>query len=587
MSEFDYVIAGGGSAACVAAMRLVREFNARVLMIERGPARKSPILRMPAGYMKFLARDDYLEMHKTVAQVRLGGRAPIVPQAKVLGGGSTVNAMVYMRGQREDYDGWDAFLGQGSGWSYDDLLPHFRALEKNTKFNDEYHGIEGGLLVSDPGVLCDTTEDYLLTAQGMGFPLNPDFNGARQNGVGIMQHTMGKRGRRMERCDAVTAFLSEVMNDPRMTIITDARVDRILIENGRVVGVQYRKGGEAFSVRAERDVLLAAGTYNTAKLMMLSGLGPADHLRDHKIDVIVDLPGVGTGLQDHHEVPVIATTKGPSGYFGQDRGWRMLRNGLQYMLFASGPVTTTGIESCLFYDPDGGERPTVQLYCAPIVYLDRDVSDAAPSYGVTLTSCLLRPKARGSVRLRSTDPAAQPLVDANFFGNPEDLRITKASIRVARQILASRPLSDKIAEELLPGISVKADDELSAYCGKTVKTNYHPVGTARMGPDGDGLSVLNARLQVRGVDGLRVIDCSAMPFIPSGNTNAPVMALASRAVDFIAGNKRGPENPSFRGGRRVAVLIAAAGPSRHGAEIENGGPEGASDPPTAKREVQL
>ncbi|MEO9339715.1 GMC family oxidoreductase N-terminal domain-containing protein [Mesorhizobium sp. SB112] len=538
MAEFDYVIAGGGSAACVAAMRLVRDFDARVLMIERGPARKSPILRMPAGYMKFLARDDYLEMHKTVAQPRLGGRAPIVPQAKVLGGGSAVNAMVYMRGQREDYDGWDNFLGRGSGWSYDDLLPHFRALEKNTKFNDRYHGINGGLLVSDPGVLCDTTEDYLLTAQGMGFPLNPDFNGARQYGVGIMQHTMGKRGRRMERCDAVTAFLAELMNDKRLTIITDARVDRILIENGRAVGVQYCKAGKDFSVRAEREVLLAAGTYNTAKLMMLSGLGPADHLREHGIEVAADLPGVGSGLQDHHEVPVIATTKGPSGYFGQDRGWKMLRNGLQYLLFASGLITTTGIESCLFYDPDGGERPTVQLYCAPIVYLDRDVSDAAPSYGVTLTSCLLRPKARGSVRLRSGDPAAQPLVDANFFGDEEDLRITKASIRVARQILASRPLSDKIAKELLPGFSVQSEDELSAYCGKTVKTNYHPVGTARMGPEGDGMSVLNSRLQVHGINGLRVLDCSAMPFIPSGNTNAPVMALASRAVDFIVGKER-------------------------------------------------
>jgi choline dehydrogenase-like flavoprotein len=535
MSAYDYVIAGGGTAACVAAMRLVKEHGARVLILERGPAKTARLMRMPAGYMKYLARDDFLEMHRTAAQPRLGGRAPIVPQAKALGGGSAVNAMVYMRGQREDYDGWDAHLGGGSGWAYEDLLPHFRALERNTKFNDRYHGIDGGLLVSDPGALCDTTQDYLLTAQGMGIPLNPDFNGARQAGVGVMQHTMGLRNGRMERCDAVTAFIADLLNDRRLTIVTGAQVDRVLFEGGRAVGLSYRVGGQAKTVNATREVLLAAGTYNTAKLMMLSGLGPADHLREHGIDVRADLPGLGSSLQDHHEVPVIATTKGPSGYFGQDKGWPMVRNGLQYMLFASGPVTTTGIESCLFYDPDGGERPTIQLYCAPIVYLDRDVSSAKPSHGVTLTSCLLRPKARGTVRLRSADPDAMPLVDSNFFGDPDDLRLTVASLRFAREVLASRPLSDRIRDELLPGRDVTDDAGLEAFCGKTVKTNYHPVGSAPMGPDDDPMAVLDASLRVRGVEGLRVIDCSAMPMIPSGNTNAPVMALASRAVDLIAG----------------------------------------------------
>lgn len=535
MSAYDFVIAGGGTAACVAAMRLVREHGARVLILERGPARTARLMRMPAGYMKYLAQDDFLEMHKTAAQPRLGGRAPIVPQAKALGGGSAVNAMVYMRGQREDYDGWDAYLGSGSGWAYEDLLPHFRALERNTKFNDRYHGIDGGLLVSDPGALCDTTQDYLLTAQGMGIPLNPDFNGARQAGVGVMQHTMGVRNGRMERCDAVTAFIADLVNDERLTIVTGAQVDRVLFERGRATGLSYRVNGQVKTVRADREVLLAAGTYNTAKLMMLSGLGPADHLREHGVEVVADLPGLGSALQDHHEVPVIATTKGPSGYFGQDKGWPMVRNGLQYMLFASGPVTTTGIESCLFYDPDGGERPTIQLYCAPIVYLDRDVSSAKPSHGVTLTSCLLRPKARGTVRLRSADPDAMPLVDSNFFGHPDDLRLTVASLRFAREVLASRPLSDRIKDELLPGRDVTDDAGLEAFCGKTVKTNYHPVGSAPMGPNGDPMAVLDPALRVRGVEGLRVIDCSVMPMIPSGNTNAPVMALASRAADLIAG----------------------------------------------------
>ena len=530
---FDYIIAGGGSSACVAATRLVRDHGARVLLIERGPAEYARLMRMPAGYMKYLGREDFLEMHHTVEQPRLGGRGPIVPQAKVLGGGSSVNAMVYMRGQRDDYDHWDAFLGGNAGWSYADLLPHFKALEKNQKFNDAYHGIHGSLLVSDPGQICDMAQDYILAAQGAGIPYNPDFNGVRQNGVGVMQHTMGVVNGRMRRSDAVFSFLSQVMDDKRLTVVTEALVTRILFEGSRAVGVEYVKDGKRVEARAEQEVLVATGTYNTAKLLMLSGLGPAAHLQEHGIAVKADLPGVGENLQDHHEVPVIATTKHPSGYFGQDKGWPMLRNGLQYVLFGTGPVSTTGIETCLFYDPDGGDRPTVQLYCAPIVYLDRDVTDQKPTYGVTLTSCLLRPKARGSVRLRSADAAAKPLVDSNFFGDPDDLRLTIASMRFARKLLATDPIGPNIKDELMPGTGKVSDDELAAFCAKTVKTNYHPSGSARMGRDDDPMAVLDTRLRVRGVEGLRVIDCAAIPFIPSANTNAIALALGNKAVSIL------------------------------------------------------
>lgn len=539
--SYDFIIAGGGSSGCVAATRLVRDFGYRVLLIERGPAKTAAIMRMPAGYMKYLARDDFLEMHQTVPQSRLGGRAPIVPQAKVLGGGSAVNAMVYMRGQREDYDGWEAYLGEGSGWSYADVLPHFKALERNTKFNNAYHGIDGELLVSDPGSLCDTTQDFILAAQELGQLYNHDFNGEQQSGVGVMQHTMGRAAKgRMVRCDTASAFLSQVVNDPRLTVVTDALVTRVLIDKGHAVGVEYHHNGHTVRAFADGEVLVAAGTYNTAKLLMLSGLGPADHLREYGVDVIADLPGVGANLQDHHEVPIIASTHRPSGYFGQDKGWRMVLNGLQYVLFGTGPVTTTGIESCLFYDPDGGERPSIQLYCAPIVYLDRDVSSAKPTYGVTLTSCLLRPKARGSVRLRSANPADKPVVDANFFGHPDDLRLTVASLRFARQLLAAKPIGEKIAEELLPGTGVDSDDELAAYCGRTVKTNYHPSGSVRMGPDDDPMAVLDSRMRVRGIARLRVIDCSAIPFIPSANTNAAAIMLGRRAAEFVASSEEHP-----------------------------------------------
>lgn len=532
--SFDFIICGGGSAASVSAMRLVSEFGFSVLIVERGPRTTNAIMGMPAGYMKYLAKDTFLEMHRTVPQPQLGGRAPIVPVAKALGGGSAVNAMVYMRGQKEDYDGWAAGLGNSEDWSYEDLLPHWTALEHNARFNNRYHGIGGRLRVAEPGYISDTTEDFLLAAQGLGHRYNPDFNGERQNGVGIMQHTYGQWGRYRRRSDTKKAFLDPLRRDKRLTIVTEARVDRIIIENGKAVGIAYTRNGDPHEARAAREVLVGAGTYNSAKLLMLSGIGPAEHLDDFQIPVIADLPGVGENLQDHHEVPIIATTKGKSGYFGQDKGWPMIRNGLQYILFNSGPVTTTGIESCLFYDPDGGDRPTIQLYCAPIVYQDRDVSKAKPTWGVTFTSCLLRPKARGTVRLRSADPAAQPLVNCNFFGDPEDLRLTLASMRHARKLLKTEPFLSKIREEILPGEDVDDMVGLTRFAQETVKTNYHPSGSLKMGRDDDPMAVVDARLRVRGVENLRVIDCSIIPAIPSANTNAIAMAIGSKAASLIA-----------------------------------------------------
>jgi len=532
--EYDFIIAGGGSAASTCAMRLVRDFGFSVLVLERGPRDTARLMRMPAGYMKYLNRDDFLEMHQTVPQPQLGGRGPIVPVGRALGGGSAVNAMVYMRGQKDDYDGWASAVGSNNEWSYADMLGHFKGLERNSKFNDQFHGIGGNLRVSDPGYISETSEDYLLACQALGHPYNPDFNGARQNGVGIMQHTYGTWNGRKERSDAKKAYLDPLADNPNLTIVTGAQVDRIVVENGRAVGLAYRENGQEKIARARREVLVGAGTYNSTKLMLLSGFGPADHLREFGIDVLADLPGVGQNLQDHHEVPVIAAAKGKYGYFGEDRGLRAMLNGLQYLLFNAGPVTTTGIEACLFYDPDGGDRPTIQLYCVPIVYLDRDLTSAEPTWGVTFTSCLLRPKARGTVRLRSADPDAQPLVNCNFFGDPDDLRLTIASMRHARKILGTEPFRSKIRAELLPGAALEDDAALAKFCGQTVKTNYHPSGALRMGPADDPMSVVDARLKVKGVDGLRVIDCSIIPAIPSGNTNAAAMGIGSKAATLLA-----------------------------------------------------
>ena len=533
-ADYDYIVVGGGSSGCVAASRLVGRHGARVLLLEAGPRKSPRLLGMPAGYMKYLASDRFLTMHHSVPQPQLDGRGPIIPQARLLGGGSAVNAMVYMRGNAADYDRWDRTLGQGSGWSWRDMLPHFVALEGNDHLGGDLHGTDGPLKVSHLGRHDVVSQAFVKSVQALGYPYTPDFNAGRQRGVGFMQHTIDGATRR--RCNAVDAFLSAVIDDPRLTLRTGADATGIVIEDGRATGVRYRHDGKEHLAHASAEVILTAGSYVTPKLLMLSGVGPAAHLRGHGIAVKVDLPGVGQNLQDHHEVPIIAAINRPLGYFGQDKGWRMMLNGLQYLAFRTGPVTTTGVESCAFVDPLGVEPDSsIQLYCVPSVYLDRDVFGTRPTHGVTLTPCVLRPKARGTVRLRSADPGDLPEVNCNFFGHPDDLRLQVAGVRFGREVLRTGPLGDLVAEELMPGAERTGDADLEAHCKRTVKTNYHPVGTCRMGPDTDEAAVVDSRLRVRGVRSLRVFDCSIMPFIVSGNTNAPAMAVADRAVALMMG----------------------------------------------------
>lgn len=534
--RFDYIIVGGGSSACVVAARLVLS-GARVLLLERGPAKASPIMHFPAGYMKFLAKDTYLAMHRTKPQPQLDGRGPTVPQGKVLGGGSTVNAMVYMRGQAADFDLWNELVtmpgsDNDGAWSYRDLLPYFRVQEDNDHLAGEYHGVGGPLKISHLGHTSRMTRTYVKTLQGMGIPYNPDFNGAEQFGVGFMQHTIDWMTRK--RSSAVDAFLAPVMKNPKLTIETGATVTSVRMEGNRAIGVDYVDNGARKTADAGVEVILAAGAYQTPKLLMLSGIGPEDHLQQHGIATKIALSGVGKNLQDHYECPVVATTKGSFGYYRQDRGWPMIKAGLQYLMFKSGPASTTGVETCAFYDPDGNnDRPTIQMFCVPTVYLDRDVMGTEPGDGVTINSLLLRPKARGSVTLSSSDPSADPIVDTQIFAHPDDLKLTMAGFRFARQVLAASPMRDLIDREIFPGAEVTSDEAIAAHCRRTVKTGYHPVGTCKMGHDGDPEAVLDARLRVRGTRCLRVVDASLMPAIISGNTNAAVLAAAGKAADLI------------------------------------------------------
>jgi choline dehydrogenase len=530
---YDYIIVGGGSAGCVAAWRLIKEKSARVLLLERGPANATGLsaflLPMPAAWMMGIKGSPIVEMHQPVPQKHLNGRMPKVGQANILGGGTAVNAMVYTRGQHQDYDDWDIFLGGKSGWSYADILPHFKAMEYNHSFNNEYHGVGGPLHVSDTGAKCQITEDYVLAVQGLGIPFNPDFNGAAQAGVGTMQYTTWNK----RRWNGVEAFLQTIMSDKNFTVKTGCTVSRLIIEKQKCVGVVCVQNGNEIEFRCNEAVLLAAGSYNTPKILMLSGIGPSQHLKDHGIETKVDLAGVGENLQDHHEVPVVAATTGHYGYYGEDKGLKALKNGIQYMLFGSGPVASNGVEACAYIDPAGAARPTIKMYCVPSVYLDADVKNVKRQDGVTLNACLLRPKSRGTVRLRSANPLDRPVIDNNYLAAPEDLALEIAGLRFAREILKQKPLSNRISHEMLPGPAMQNDASLAEHCRQTVKTNWHPVGTARMGTEKDPLAVLDNNLRVLGVSGLRVIDASAMPFIPSGNTNAPTLAVAHRAISLL------------------------------------------------------
>ncbi len=532
---FDYIVIGGGSSGCVAAARLVTEKRARVLILEAGHSHRHPLLDMPPGIFKMINGSKFMTYHTTVPQEHLNGRAHDIPQGNVLGGGSSVNAQVYMRGRPADYDEWqDVLRGENDnpGWAWKDVLPHFRAMEDNNRLHDEHHGADGPLLVSDPGYIDDVSRWFVQSVQALGEPFNHDFNGPGQRGVGFYQF-MNRRGKRSS---AAYAFLAPLENDPNLTIRLNSAVRRIDIENGRAVGVTYQdsNGAERRAV-VEGEVIVAAGSLVTPKLLMLSGLGPADHLKSHGIPCRVDLPGVGENLIDHPEVPIIAMANGPYGYYRQGVGWRMLLNGLHFKLFGAGRITSAGVEAGAFVNPvDRAAAPTIQAFCVPIVYLDRDTLGLVEdTYGVTVTTVVVKPKSRGFVRLRSADPKAPPLVSPHLLKDPADLQTMIEGQRFFLRAFQTSPLKERIARIGIPDPNDLSDEALASHCRKFVKTNYHPAGTCRMGAGDDPMAVLDSCMRVRGVERLRICDLSAMPNISAGNTNAPAMMLGSRCAELI------------------------------------------------------
>ncbi|WP_260925101.1 GMC family oxidoreductase [Novosphingobium sp. 9] len=526
---FDYIVVGAGSAGCVTAGRLVGEHGARVLLLEQGPGDSHAVIRMPAGSFKMLfAPSPFVKHYASVPQSELAGRSVSVPQGNVVGGGSSVNVMAYTRGSRLDYQRWDEALGGGSGWDWEGLLPYFRRQEGHVRLDNVAHGGSGPLKVRDPNYLAPIAGVFLKTMQRLGLPFRDDFAGGDLHGIGYIPTTIDGA----KRCSAADAFLRPVQGDARLTLVCKAQVTRLLLEGSRVIGVEYAEGGKLHRATASAEVVLAAGAFATPKLLMLSGIGPADHLREHGIAVAADLPGVGQNLQDHNVTFLTAETRGNYGYYRADKGRNLVRNLLHYGLFGGGPIASNGAETMGFVNlTDPSADPDIQLYCLGVMWPGLAAEQQKP--GLTLMANLVKPLSRGAVRLRSADPAEDPLVDLGWLRDTSDEDRLLRALRYLREIAATDPLASIISAPRLPDPQVTDDAGLRAFIRSSTESNYHPVGTCRMGRDGDPMAVLDARLRLRGIEGLRVFDASMMPVIPSANTNATVMAAADKGVDLM------------------------------------------------------
>ncbi len=530
--EFDYVIVGAGSAGCVLAARLTEDPAVRVLLLEAGGGADKFLIRMPLGMMKAMLKPELTWRLMTEPEPHLGGRRLFLPRGRLLGGSSSINGMVYMRGHSADFDRW-AQKG-ARGWSHAEVLPYFRRMERSWRTGNANYGHSGPLPVTKNNTEYLLHDELMQAIANAGYPVTEDIHTGDEEGASLVELTIDEKGRR---ASTYEAYLKPAMQRPNLAVQTGALTRRVVIENGRATGVEYEVEGQVRIARAAREAILSGGSYNSPQLLMLSGIGPAAHLAEMGVPVIHDLPGVGGNLQEHPRVPLEFAAKGPVTFVNQLRFDRAVRAVAQWYLFGKGPFARqlNSANPMLRTDPRLAQ-PDIQLFSNPVkltAHLWFPGFVKSPEHSFSADAILLHPQARGHVRLKSADPREHPGIRLNLFDNEADFATARAGLRLARRIYATEPMAGLIARENLPGADVQSDAEIDAHIRATAGTTQHPVGTCAMGAGPN--AVVDPELRVHGIAGLRVVDASVMPDVPGGNTNGPTIMIAEKASDLIRG----------------------------------------------------
>jgi len=529
--EADYVVVGAGSAGCVVAARLSEDPSVRVVVLEAGGKDSNIWIHVPIGYGKTIVDPSVNWMYETEPDPGANGRKLFWPRGKVLGGSSSINGLLYVRGQPADYDHWRQLGNQG--WAWDDVLPYFKRSEGRVGAGDDaLRGRDGPLSVIDFAARSRLSEAYRASAMQVGIPNNDDYNGATQEGVGYYQNTM-KNGRRWS---AHRAFLQPAMKRPNLRVITHAQAERVLMAGRRAVGVSYRQGNESHTVRATREVILCGGAINSPQLLMLSGIGPATHLAERGIEPVHDLPGVGQNLQDHYQVRfVYKCTEAITVNDIMMSPARMALMGLQYALFRTGPLTASAGQVGIFTKSRPElDAPDIQFHFIGFS-ADRPGEGLHKFSGFSQNICQLRPESRGEILLKSSDPLAAPAIHPNYLSAELDRTVLIDGLKLGRQIANQAPIRAFIASEHLPGEHIQTDSELLEYARNYGGTIFHPIGTAKMGRD--AMAVVDDQLRVHGIDALRVADAAVMPSMVSGNTNAACIMIGEKCADLVRGKQ--------------------------------------------------